>query len=350
MPASGDHYIRAGNDVGCPSRKTKVRINFARFWSGATADELIDTILPDLKSHFDFEVSDLPQVLLYGPYEGDMPKGRYVKVFIGCENLQPIMSECDWAFGVAHDDDVGHPRYMRLARWGDDSHLFHREKDWPDVLRHKTRFCAFIYASEVPYREAFLRALSRYKPVDSPGVSMNNMPGIDPEPGQRDWNVKIEFLRNYKFVIAFENSSRPGYNTEKLTHAIQADCMPIYWGDPAIGRSFNVRRFINAHDYLPGPRRFLPRLPYAPHSIDHAGPPTIAHRLARRLNGLSTELEQRVWALAGFDALIDRVIEIDRDDALYLRHLREPFLIGNMLPDRTRWISRWREIFAHALA
>jgi hypothetical protein len=35
---------------------------------------------------------------------------------------------------------------------------------------------------------------------------------------------------------------------------------------------------------------------------------------------------------------------------LYLRHLREPFLIGNELPDRTRWILRWREIFAHALA
>lgn len=350
IPAVCDHSRRLAKDAACLSDKTKVRINFACFWTGASASELIDTILPDLKPYFEFEVSDSPQVLLYGPYEGDMPRGRYVKVFIGCENVQPIMSECDWAFGVAHDDDIGHPRYMRLARWGDDSYLLQQDKDWLDVLRRKTHFCAFIYATEVPYREAFFRALSRYKPIDSPGASMNNMPGIDPVPGQRDWNVKIEFLRNYKFVIAFENSSRPGYNTEKLTHAIQADCMPIYWGDPAIGRSFNVRRFINAHDYLPKPRHFMPRLPYAPHSIDHAGPPTIAHRLARRLNGLSTELEQRVWALAGFDALIDRVIEIDRDDALYLRHLREPFLIGNMLPDRTRWISRWREIFAHALA
>ena len=84
---------------------------------------------------------------------------------------------------------------------------------------------------------------------------MNNMPGIDPVPGQIDWKAKVEFLRAYKFVVAFENSSAPGYNTEKLTHAIEADAMPIYWGDPEIGRSFNTGRFINAHDYLPKPRR-----------------------------------------------------------------------------------------------
>jgi hypothetical protein len=332
-----------------PVAKKKVRINFARFWTGASAQELIDLILPDLKPFFDFEVSDLPQVLLYGPYEGKIPAGRFVKVFVGCENVRPIMSECDWAFGVEHDEYVGHPRYMRLARWGDDTYLLKQDKNWSEILRRKTRFCAFIYATEVPYREAFFRALSRYKPVDSPGVSMNNMPGIDPVPGQRDWNVKIEFLRDYKFVVAFENSSSAGYNTEKLTHAVQADCIPIYWGDPVVGRSFNVRRFINAHDYLPKPRRFVPRLPYTPHSTSFTKP-TFMDRVARRLNQLFSEVEQRAWALPGFGALINRVTEVDRDDELYLRHLREPLLIGNKLPDRSRWIARWHEIFAHSLS
>jgi hypothetical protein len=323
--------------------KKKVRINFARFWAGASAQELIDLILPDLKPYFDFEISDSPQVLLYGPYEGEIPTGRFVKVFIGCENVRPIMSECDWAFGVEHDEYVGHPRYMRLARWGDDTYLLQQDKNWSEVLRRKTRFCAFIYATEVAYREAFFRALSQYKPVDSPGASMNNMPGIDPVPGQRDWNVKIEFLRQYKFVIAFENSSRAGYNTEKLTHAIQADCVPIYWGDPVIGRSFNVRRFIDAHDYLPKPRRFLPRLPYTPHSTSFTKLKFV-DRAGRRLNRIFSEVEQRAWALRGFDALIHRVIEVDRDDEFYLRHLREPLLIGNKLPDRSRWVARWRQI------
>lgn len=331
-----------------PAGKKTVRINIARFWAGATVRDIVDTLLPDLQPHFEFEISDLPQVLLYGPYAGEMPSGNSLKVFVGCENVRPIMSECDWAFGVEHEDHVGHARYMRFARWGDDSHLVQRDKNWANVLQSKTRFCVFLYANRFFYREAFFTALSRYKPVDSPGRAMNNMPSIDPVPGRLDWDAKIEFLRQYKFVIAFENGVRPGYNTEKLTHAIEADCVPIYWGDPEIGRSFNVRRFINARDYLPGSPSFLPRLPYRPHSTKSVPQPTLLQRAARRINGLSSEIEQRTWARAGFDRLIERVVEIDRDDELYLRHLREPFLIDGKPPDRARWISRWTEIFEQA--
>jgi len=328
--------------------KRSIRIAFARFWAGATPEELIETILPDLKPLFDFEASGEPQVVLYGPYGGPMPAGRYVKVFIGCENVRPIMSECDFAFGVLHPQYVNDPRYMRFARWGDDSHLVQRDKDWDAVLRGKTRFCAFLYAQRYPYREAFFRALSRYKPIDAPGRSMNNMPGIDPLPGQDLWKNKVEFLRAYKFVIAFENSSTPGYNTEKLSHAIEADCVPIYWGDSEIGRSFNVKRFINAHDFVSAPRRLLPRLPHAPHSLGHNADTKLFPRIARKLNGIAGEIEQRTWALAGFDALIERVVALDRDDALYLEHLREPFFVDNLPPDRSAWIERWREIFSIA--
>ncbi len=346
-----DHADRAGGQSSPAvraARKAKVRIAFARFWAGATPHELIETILPDLEPLFDFEVSDQPQVVLYGPYGGAMPAGRYIKVFIGCENVRPIMSECDYAFGVLHPEYVNHPRYMRLARWGDDSHLIRRDKNWGAVRRGKTRFCAFLYSQPCAYREAFFRTLSRYKRIDAPGRAMNNMPGIDPVPGRIDWQAKIEFLRAYKFVIAFENASAPGYNTEKLSHAIEADCVPIYWGDSEIGRSFNVRRFINAHDFVPAPRRFLPRLPYAPHSLKHSAGLTLFPRIARKFNGIAGKIEQRTWALAGFDALVERVAALDRDDALYLDHLREPFFIGDRPPGRSAWIRRWREIFSIA--
>jgi hypothetical protein len=133
-------------DTPAVGAKAKVHIAFARFWSEATAQELIDTILPDLKPFFDFEVSNEPQVVLYGPYDGAMPAGHYVKVFIGCENMRPIMSECNFAFGVLHEEYMRHPRYMRFARWGDDSQLIRKAKDWNAVLRSKTRFCAFLYA------------------------------------------------------------------------------------------------------------------------------------------------------------------------------------------------------------
>ncbi len=332
------------------SQKRTVTLNIARFWAGATVEEIVDTLLPDLTPYYDFVSSDTPQILLYGPYSGALPPGRYVKVFIGCENLRPLMNECDWAFGVYHEEHVGHPRYMRFARWSDDTHLVQPRRDWDAVLKAKTRFCAFVFAQPTPYREAFFRALSRYKHVDAPGRSMNNMPSIDPVPGQIDWNAKRAFLRQFKFVVAFENSSAPGYNTEKLTHAIEADSLPIYWGDPEIGRSFNTARFINAHDLLPAPRPRFPRLPYHQHSLQNTGVPSLAARAARRTNGAIARAEQRVWARCGFERLIERIIEIDQNDELYLQHLRQPFLIGDAPPDRTRWIARWQEIFAQAAA
>jgi alpha(1,3/1,4) fucosyltransferase len=333
-----------------PIGKTRIRLNIARFWTGATPEEIVRILLCDLTPDFEFETSGSPQLLLYGPYGGAVPTGRFVKVFVGCENVRPIMSECDWAFGVEHEDRVHHPRYMRFMRWGDDSHLIQAERNWAEIVRSKTRFCAFIYSNRCVYREAFFRALSAYKRVDAPGLSMNNMAAIDPVPGRPDWKAKVEFLRQYKFVISFENGSRAGYNTEKLTHAIEADCLPIYWGDSEIGRSFNVGRLINAHDYLANPRQFVPRLHYAPHSVNSNGPPTLLARAARRLNGIAADTEQRMWALAGFRPLIERIIDVDRSVDLYLQHLREPFLIANRPADRSPWIARWREIFDQSLS
>lgn len=327
------------------TKRPKIAVNAARFWAGVSAEEIVKTILPDLEPFFEFEISASPQVVLYGPYPGRMPAGRYVKVFIGCECVRPIMSECDWAFGVLNEHLVGHARYMRIGRWGDHWDIVQEEKDWQELLKTKTRFCAFVYSHPVYYREAFYRALSRYKRIDSPGQSMNNMAGIDPVPGIQDWNAKIEFLRRYKFVIAFENESWAGYHSEKLPHAIRADCLPIYWGDPEVGNAYNANRILNAMRYLPRPRHFLPRLPESLHSLEYDGRRTLAVRAIGRINSLASEIEQRTWALTGFDALIEKIIQIDRDDDLYLRYLREPFLIGNEIPDRTAWIARWKEIF-----
>merc|ERR1712014_409495 len=73
---------------------------------------------------------------------------------------------------------------------------------------------------------------------------------------------KLAFLRGYRFNVAFENASHPGYCTEKLLHAFAAGCVPIYWGDPRVSRyrdssgpsdsveaDFNPKALISAHDY-----------------------------------------------------------------------------------------------------
>src|SRR5438309_10477229 len=60
---------------------------------------------------------------------------------------------------------------------------------------------------------------------------------------------KIEFLKRYKFNIAFENASLPGYTTEKIVEPMAARCLPIYWGNPLIHREFNPKSFLNYVDF-----------------------------------------------------------------------------------------------------
>ena len=45
------------------------------------------------------------------------------------------------------------------------------------------------------------------------------------------WNDKLNFLKQSIFTICPENSSRLGYCTEKLFHAFEAGCIPLYWGN-----------------------------------------------------------------------------------------------------------------------
>ena len=53
----------------------------------------------------------------------------------------------------------------------------------------------------------------------------------------------------HKFSIVCENSSTPGYTTEKIVQALAANCIPVYWGDPEIKRVFNSKAFVNVQDY-----------------------------------------------------------------------------------------------------
>lgn len=57
---------------------------------------------------------------------------------------------------------------------------------------------------------------------------------------------KLAFQKQYKFVIACENSSSPGYTTEKIVQAFSAVSVPVYWGDSRIEEEFHAGAFMNA--------------------------------------------------------------------------------------------------------
>ncbi|MBN2627426.1 MAG: hypothetical protein JXA95_12230, partial [Spirochaetales bacterium] len=97
-------------------------------------------------------------------------------------------------------------------------------------------------------RDDFFRYLcDNYKKVDSLGRHLNN---IDKKQ-QEYWDSwgnkeasKKDIQSRYKFTLALENACHPGYVSEKLMHAFDADTVPIYWGDPLVDDWFNPNAFV----------------------------------------------------------------------------------------------------------
>jgi len=201
---------------------------------------------------------DRAPVVIAGPgaYGGD--HGSYLKhddalrIFVTGENVVPDFNLFDYAFGFHHI--CFGDRYTRLPNYYlYDAFDILRAGGLPDHLTTEARkFCCFVYSNghAHPSRDVFFHKIGAIKPVDSAGGHLNNTgwrPQVAYSPGWED--ALVAFYSRYKFVIAFENSSTPGYTTEKIVTAMAAGAIPIYWGNPLVHLDFNPRRFVNCHDY-----------------------------------------------------------------------------------------------------
>ena len=334
-----------------PMRKT-VKI---KFQNGINKVGACQAILNELLDEYDFkEVSD-PDFILFGPYGNDIPPpGPYTRIGYFCENIKPDLSICDWAFGIPYEDEVNSPRYARI-QWHDfDPQALVKPVDYnaEKILGQKEHFCAFVYNSKVPYREEFFRQLSRYKTVDAPSGSMNNMVNdIDTRYCGSIWERKQQFLRRYKFTIAFENYVYPGYQTEKLHDAMMADSIPVYCGDRFVNRVFNTASFINTADLIDTNNsatvNFLEK--HAQQNFKDIRPAFYHGPIdsaARKLKIMGRQLKMSMQ-FNGFDfgKLIERIIELDQDDAKYIEVLKQPWFNNNAPPANVSLKQRWRDIF-----
>ena len=113
------------------------------------------------------------------------------------------------------------------------------ETDWEALLRSKSKFCNFVYSNNCAReRIRFFELLSKYKKVDSGGAVLNNL-GCRVE-------QKLSFIEPYKFTIAFENASYPGYVSEKVVEPMFSGGIPIYWGSSRISDDFCPRSMVIA--------------------------------------------------------------------------------------------------------
>ena len=224
---------------------------------------LLESANPNIKIKYYNEstLKGVPTAIIFGPFGTRWKQYENVpKIHYTGENTPPV-SEAKLNLGFAHADMVGE-NYLRLPLWileidwfNCDVNRIVNPKPIPLNLCTKSpekterKFCAFVVSNPSnTIRNKAFEWLNSYKPVDSAGRLYNNVGDhiFAGGGGGGGEHKKIEFLKNYKFCIVFENNSSQGYVTEKLLHAKAAGCIPIYWGDPKVERDFDKKTFIDA--------------------------------------------------------------------------------------------------------
>lgn len=222
--------------------KKHIRIKFVDFWDDFVPES--NLFYQILAEHYEVELSDDPEFLFCSVFGERHLQYNCVKIFYTGENQCPDFNLFDYAMGFERMEFGD--RYFRLPiyylnRYQNDFRAMQEKHMKP--MPEKTGFCSFVVsnnnASEV--RELFYNHLSTYKTISSGGRYKNNVGGPVAD--------KLAFEQGHKFSISFENSSYPGYCTEKLVQAFAAQAVPIYWGDPTVTQTFNEEAFINCNQY-----------------------------------------------------------------------------------------------------
>ena len=226
-----------------------IKIQFLDFYRGFFDYIENDLFVRILKKHFDLQICDDPDYVIYsvfGERHWRVPD-RCVKIFYTGENLAPDFNACDYGIGFEwmdyQDRYFRFPFYLRVDKPTLDKmeHKHELPSDW-DIRTEKPDFCSFVVSNpQNTVRNAAFARLNEYKHVNSGGKYMNNVGG----PVQD----KLAFDSRHKFSLCYENGRHDGYTTEKIVQAFAARTVPIYWGDPTISRVFNPDAFINVSDY-----------------------------------------------------------------------------------------------------
>ncbi len=258
-----------------------VKINFSDFWDAF--DPKDNFIVDALHKHFRVELSDDPDFVFCSNFGNKHLKYRCVKIYYTGENLCPDFNLMDYALGfqpITFGD-----RYLRLPLY-----VLYKEACALALKKHllpddynviEKKFCNYVISNAIsdPARSEMIRTLETYKNVDSGGKYKNNVGG--------PVHDKIAFEKDYKFTMCFENTSAPGYTTEKLMEAFAGQTVPIYWGNPDIAKEFNPKAFINCHDF------------------------------------------------ASFADVLEEIKRIDADDARFMEMLRSPVLTSDSQAQKT---------------
>lgn len=254
-----------------------LKIKFGYFWPSFKNEDNYFTRV--LSKKYKLEISDNPDFYFFThPYNGkrDYLKYKCHRIFLGWENHRADWNICDYV--LDSDFISNNPRHKRFPIWAGWNMQKLTEPKKIESFHSKKKFCCMLVSNaKAKERIDFFHELSKYKTVDSAGRYLNNT--------GRNIDDKMDFIKDYKFAISFENSSYPGYTTEKLIEPMYVNSIPVYWGNPVVGKDFNTRSFINISN---------------------------------------KEDYQRA---------IEQITELDRNEDMYLRMAAEPWFNNNVIPE-----------------
>jgi len=232
-----------------------------------------------LKEDYEIEISNSPDYLFFSVFGNNHLNYKCKKIQYVGENIPPYNCDYSFSFEPTEGNNYRLPHYLLYEGYYD---LVNKKIDKSLANR---KFCNFVVSNGgCDKRNNFFNKLSKYKKVDSGGRHMNNLGYLIDD--------KRKFQSEYKFSIAFENNAyRPehiGYTTEKILEPMVVNSMPIYWGNPKIDLEFNTKSFVNYYDFK------------------------------------------------NEDDMIEYIIELDKNDNLYLEKLNEFWFFENKIPKNNK--------------
>lgn len=224
----------------------EIKINFVDFWP-----DLIKTdnyFYNLLSEQYKVVIDDNPELLFYSCFGNEYLTYNCKRIYYTGENLRPDFTGCDFAFTFDFSKNKKHyrlPLFLLIIEENNAIAALETIKTREEFIaawNQKTKFCCMVVSNaRAKKRLDFFKKLSQYKTVDSGGKVFNNVGGRVKD--------KIAFIKDYKFVLSFENEAHDGYTTEKILQPILVDSIPIYWGNKKVYKDFNTKRFINHSDF-----------------------------------------------------------------------------------------------------
>ncbi len=218
-----------------------IKVAFTDFWPDFNPQD--NFLINSLKQNFIVELSNNPDFVFCSVFGTSHLKYRCAKIFYTGENLMPDFNLVD--YGIGFPDIKFYDRYLRYPLYivYEDAMKKALTKESKEQYLARTKFCNYVISNSLAddARDRIIELLNNYKKVDSGGKYRNNVGGPVKD--------KIEFEKQYKFTLAIENTSSPGYTTEKIIEAFAGGTIPIYWGNPFVSEDFNPESFINVNDF-----------------------------------------------------------------------------------------------------